>query len=108
VSWSQLFELNNKFSYLAKPPAAAREWLIQLGRLCDAKPTPAACKPMATALGIEVSTLLDLIGSSKTQTARNIIHSKLTDHQKATWTHDRVPTAWRTAIHGNIFSSYRL
>jgi hypothetical protein len=62
---------------------------------------------MATALGIDVLDLINLIGNSKTQTARNIINSKLTDHQKATWTYEKVPKTWRTAIHGNIFSSCR-
>jgi hypothetical protein len=60
---------------------------------------------MATALGLDVSYLITLIGGSKTQTARNIIHSKLTDHQQATWTSTDVPQAWRTAIHSNILFS---
>lgn len=63
---------------------------------------------MAMALGLEVSDLLDMIGTSKTQTARNIIHSKLTDHQKAIWTHKDVPKAWRTAIHSNVFFLHHL
>jgi hypothetical protein len=58
---------------------------------------------MATALGINVLDLINLIGNSKTQTARNIIHAKLTADQKAKWTHKDVPAIWRRAIHGKHF-----
>jgi hypothetical protein len=58
---------------------------------------------MALALNMSESDLINLIGNSKTQTARNIINSKITDEQKATWTHEEVPAAWRTAIHSKIF-----
>jgi hypothetical protein len=59
---------------------------------------------MATALGINVVDLINLIGNSKTQTARNIIHAKLTADQKAEWTYKDVPANWRKAIHGKTFS----
>ena len=55
---------------------------------------------MAIALGINVLDLINLIGNSKTQTARNVMHSKLTPEQKATWTYKDVPVTWRKAIHG--------
>jgi len=58
---------------------------------------------MALALGIDVSDLINLVGNSKTQTARNIINSKLTADQKVTMTSTDFPMAWRTAIHSKIF-----
>lgn len=88
--------------FLAKPPAAAHEWLIQLGRLCDAKPTASSCQPMAEDLGIDPLTLINLVGNSKTQTARNIIHSKLTIEQKLKWNYTNIPEKWRRAIHSEF------
>lgn len=93
--------MNFKY-FLAKPPASAHEWLIQLGRLCDSKPTPMACQPMAQDLSMDVLDLINLVGHSKTQTARNIIHSKLTMDQKIKWSYKDIPESWRKAIHSNI------
>lgn len=86
----------------AKPPAGAHEWLVQLGRLCDSKPTPSVCQPMAKELSMDVMQLINLIGNSKTQTTRNIINCKLTFDQKLTCSYKDFPSNWRKGIHGKF------
>jgi hypothetical protein len=58
---------------------------------------------MAKTLGMDALELINIIGNSKTQTARNIVHTKLTPEQKATLTHKNFPKHWRNAIHGIYF-----
>lgn len=58
------------------------------------------CQPMAKELSMDAIQLINLVGNSKTQTARNIINAKLTFEQKLAWSHADIPSNWRTAIHG--------